>query len=200
MILVIKTEHVRLVIELSLIIVKQSTNLKKKIMKKIVIIVVLAAFPFLLNAQDFVDNLINKYQGEKGFTTIVINSTLFDIVAAIDDDEDLQKMKGMIDNIRIIAMEDHFNSSDINFFDELKSQVDTKSYVELMTIKEHDNDVVFYVKYAGKDIEELLLVAGGNDENAVISIKGKINLKELASLSNSVHISGFEYLDELENH
>ena len=195
-----KIKYVRLVIELSLIIVKQSTNLKKKIMKKIVIIVVLAAFPFLLNAQDFVDNLINKYQGEKGFTTIVINSTLFDIVAAIDDDEDLQKMKGMIDNIRIIAMEDHFNSSDINFFDELKSQVDTKSYVELMTIKEHDNDVVFYVKYAGKDIEELLLVAGGNDENAVISIKGKINLKELASLSNSVHISGFEYLDELENH
>ncbi len=169
-------------------------------MKKIITIVVLAAFPFILNAQDFVDNLINKYQGEKGFTTIVINSTLFDIVAAIDDDEDLQKMKGMIDNIRIIAMEDHFNSSDINFFDELKSQVDTKSYVELMTIKEHDNDVVFYVKYAGKDIEELLLVAGGNDENAVISIKGKINLKDLASLSNSVHISGFEYLDELENH
>ena len=168
-------------------------------MKKIILVLVIAVFPFILNAQDFVDNLISKYQGEKGFTTIVINSNLFDIVAAIDDDEDLQKMKGMIDNIRIIAMEDHV-STDINFFDEMKSQVDTKAYVELMTIKEHDNDVVFYVKYAGKDIEELMLVAGGNDENAVISIKGKIDLKQMASLSNSVHISGFEYLDELENH
>jgi uncharacterized protein DUF4252 len=168
-------------------------------MKKIILVLVIAAFPFILNAQDFVDNLISKYQGEKGFTTIVINSALFDIVAAIDDDEDLQKMKGMIDNIRIIAMEDHV-SSDINFFEEMKSQVDTKAYVELMTIKEHDNDVVFYVKYAGKDIEELMLVAGGHDDNAVISIKGKIDLKQLASLSNSVHISGFEYLDELENH
>ena len=168
-------------------------------MKKIILVLVIAAFPFILNAQDFVDNLISKYQGEKGFTTIVINSALFDIVAAIDDDEDLQKMKGMIDNIRIIAMEDHV-SSDINFFEEMKSQIDTKAYVELMTIKEHDNDVVFYVKYAGKDIEELMLVAGGHDDNAVISIKGKIDLKQLASLSNSVHISGFEYLDELENH
>jgi hypothetical protein len=168
-------------------------------MKKIVTILVLAAFPFLLNAQDFVDNLIHKYQGEKGFTTVVINSALFDIAAAIDDDDDLQKMKGMIDNIRIIALEDQF-SSDINFFDEMKSQVDTKSYVELMIVKEHDNDIVFYVKYAGKDIEELLLVVGGHDDNAVISIKGKINLNDLASLSNSVHISGFEYLDELENH
>ncbi|MDA3952405.1 MAG: DUF4252 domain-containing protein [Bacteroidales bacterium] len=169
-------------------------------MKKIIAIVVLAAFPIILNAQDFVDNLINKYQGKNGFTTVVINSALFDIVAAIDDDEDLQKMKGMIDNIRIIAMEDNFHGPDINFFDEMKSQVNTKSYVELMTVKEHDNDVVFYVKYADKDIEELLLVAGGHDDNAVISIKGKINLKKLASLSNSVHISGFEYLDELENH
>lgn len=168
-------------------------------MKKIITIVVLAAFPFILNAQDFVDNMITKYQGEEGFTTVVINSALFDIAAAMDDDEDLQKMKGMIDNIRIIAMEDHFNS-DLNFFNEMKSQVDTKAYVELMTVKEHNNDVVFYVKYAGKEIEELLLVAGGSDDNAVISIKGKINLKELASLSNSVHISGFEYLDELEKH
>ena len=168
-------------------------------MKKIILVLVIAVFPFILNAQDFVDNLISKYQGEKGFTTIVINSALFDIAAAIDDDEDLQKMKGMIDNIRIIAMEDHF-SSEINFFEEMKSQVDTKAYVELMTIKEHDNDVVFYVKYAGKDIEELMLVAGGDDDNAVISIKGKIDLKQMASLSKSVHISGFEYLDELENH
>lgn len=168
-------------------------------MKKIIVILALAAFPFILNAQDFVDNLIDKYQGQKGFTTVVINSALFDIAAAIDDDEDLQKMKGMIDNIRIIAMEDHF-ISDVNFFDEIKSQIDTKAYVELMTVKEHDNDVVFYVKYDGKDIQELLLVAGGDDDNAVISIKGNINLKEMASLSNSVHISGFEYLDELENH
>lgn len=168
-------------------------------MKKIILVLVIAVFPFILNAQDFVDNLISKYQGEKGFTTIVINSALFDIAAAIDDDEDLQKIKGMIDNIRIITMEDHF-SSEINFFEEMKSQVDTKAYVELMTIKEHDNDVVFYVKYAGKDIEELMLVAGGDDDNAVISIKGKIDLKQMASLSKSVHISGFEYLDELENH
>ena len=155
-------------------------------MKKILTILVLAAFPFILNAQDFVDNLFNKYQGKQGFTTVIINSALFEIAAAIDDDADLQKMKGMIDNINSL------------FFNEIKSQVDTKAYVELMKVKESNNDVVFYVKYHEKDIEELLLIAGGDDDNAVISIKGKINLKELASLSNSVHISGFEYLDELD--
>lgn len=167
-------------------------------MKRILTIIVLALFPILSNAQDFVDGLISKYQGKRGFTTVVINSALFDIVAAIDDDDDLQKMKGMIDNIRIIAMDDNLDSN-INFFNEMKSQIESKSYEELMTVKQYDNDVVFYVKYAGKDIEELLLVAGGSDENAIISIKGKINLKDLASLSNSVHITGFEYLENLEN-
>ncbi len=168
-------------------------------MKKLVIILVLSIVPFFINAQDFVDDMIDKYQDKKGFTTVVINSALFDIAAQIDDDEDLQKMKGMIDNIRIIAMEDHY-ISDVNFFDEMKSQVDTKAYVELMTVKEHDNDVIFYVKYAGENIRELLLVAGGHDDNAIISIKGNINLKDLASLSESVHIKGFKYLDELEYH
>ena len=169
-------------------------------MKKILTIIAILALPVMLNAQDLIDGLIKKYQGQKGFTTVVINSGLFDIAAALDDDEDLQKMKGMIDNIRIIAMEDDFNGTGINFFDEMKSQINSNTYTELMTVKEHDNDVVFYVKYAGKDIEELLLVAGGHDDNAVISIKGKINLKEMASLSKSVHIDGFEYLDKLENH
>jgi phosphotransferase system HPr-like phosphotransfer protein len=167
-------------------------------MKKILAIIVLAALPVLLNAQDLIDGLIDKYQGQEGFTTVVINSAMFDIAAAIDDDNDLQKMKGMIDKIRIIAMDD-FSNTEINFFSEIQSQVNAKSYVELMTVKEKDNDVVFYIKYAGKDIEELLLIAGGTDENAIISIKGKIDLKELASISKSVHISGFEYLDNLEN-
>ena len=169
-------------------------------MKRISIFIALLIFPFLTNAQDFVDQLIGKYQGKKGFTTVVVNKNLFDIVAAMDEnDEDLQQMKGMIDNIRIIAMEDDLNPENINFYQEIINQVDTKSYQELMTVKETDNDVVFYVKYIGNDIEELLLIAGGNDENAVISIKGKINLKEIASLSKSVHMKGFEHLDELEN-
>jgi len=170
-------------------------------MKRISVIIATIIFPFLVNAQqDFVDQLIGKYQGEKGFTTVVINKDLFELAAALDEDEEVQKMKDMINNIRIIAMEDNLNSENINFYQEIINQVDKKLYRELMTVKETDNDVVFYAKYAGKDIEELLLIAGGSNENAVISIKGKINLKEMVALSKSVHMKGFEHLDELENY
>lgn len=166
-------------------------------MKKLVLISLLAIFPILLNAQDFVDNLIQKYQGKEGFTTVLINKSLFDIAIAIDDDQDLKKMKDMIENIRIIAMEDD-SIQNINFYKEVISQLKVNTYVELMKIKESKQDVIFYAKYNNNIIEELLLIAGGNDENAIISIKGKINLKEMASLSKSVHIDGFEYMDKLK--
>ncbi|OFX20030.1 MAG: hypothetical protein A2041_08100 [Bacteroidetes bacterium GWA2_31_9b] len=165
-------------------------------MKKIVLISLLAIFPVLLNAQDFVDNIIQKYQGKEGFTTVLINKSLFDIAIAIDDDQDLKKMKDMIENIRIIAMEDD-SIQNVNFYKEVISQLKVNTYVELMKIKESKQDVIFYAKYNNNIIEELLLIAGGNDENAIISIKGKINLKDLASLSKSVHIDGFEYMDKL---
>jgi len=166
-------------------------------MKKLVLIFLLAIFPILLNAQDFIDNLIQKYQGKEGFTTVLINKSLFDIAIAIDDDQDLKKMKDMIENIRIIAMEDD-SIQNVNFYKEVISQLKVNTYVELMKIKESKQDVIFYAKYNNNIIEELLLIAGGNDENAIISIKGKINLKEMASLSKSVHIDGFEYMDKLK--
>jgi len=167
-------------------------------MKKIVVLLVMAIIPGFLMAQDVIDNMIQKYQGKNGFTTILIHKDLFEMVAAIDDDEDLAKMKGMIENIRIIALESD-SVKNINFYKEIISQVNVGSYKELMKIKQSDEDVVFYAKYDNNVISELLLIAGGIDDNAVISIKGKINLKDMAQLSKSVHIDGFEHMDKLKD-
>lgn len=167
-------------------------------MKKIVILLVMAIIPGFMMAQDVVDKLIQKYQGQDGFTTVLVHKDLFEMIASIDDDEDLDKMKGMIENIRIIALESD-SVKNINFYKEIISQVNIGSYKELMKIKQSDEDVVFYAKYDNNVIEELLLIAGGNDDNAVISIKGKINLKDMAQLSKSVHIDGFEHMDKLKD-
>jgi hypothetical protein len=158
----------------------------------------MAIVPGFIMAQDVVDKLIQKYQGQDGFTTVIVHKDLFEMIASIDDDEDLTKMKGMIENIRIIALESD-SVKNINFYKEIISQVNVGSYKELMKIKQSDEDVVFYAKYDNNVIEELLLIAGGNDDNAVISIKGKINLKDMAQLSKSVHIDGFEHMAKLKD-
>lgn len=167
-------------------------------MKKLFLLLAIAFIPGLIMAQDVIDNLIQKYQGKNGFTTVLVRKELFEMVAAMESDEDLSKMKDMIENIRIIAYEGAVEEN-LNFYKEVIAQIDVNSYKELMRVKEANEDVVFYSKYNNNIIEELLLIAGGKDENAIISIKGKINLKDMAQLSKSVHIDGFEHMGKLKD-
>ncbi|MEZ5197060.1 MAG: DUF4252 domain-containing protein [Bacteroidales bacterium] len=50
----------------------------------------------------------------------------------------------------------------------------------------------------GKNIKELLMVVGGQDDNALISIQGDIDLKTISKLSKSMNIDGMENLEEIE--
>ena len=170
-------------------------------MKKVLILIAIAIIPLFSGAQDFVEDLIHKYQDTEGFTTVSIQGEMFEILAALGDDEkDLQNLKGMIRKIQIISMEDSYQGKTVNFFDELKPHISSGKYVELMTVREKDNNVVFYVHYnKEKVIKEMLLIVGGKTDNAVINLKGNIKLDQLADLSSSVKISGFEYLNHLEN-
>ncbi|MCG8411801.1 MAG: DUF4252 domain-containing protein [Bacteroidales bacterium] len=159
-------------------------------MKKLGIFISLMALSVLLNAQDLVDDLIKKYEGKKGFTSIAFNGSIFSF-----------KTEGVdsgtkIDNIRIVTKEQEKDW--VNFCDELEPIVKASSYVELMRVREQDENVVFYAKYANKKMVELLLIAEGTSESAVISIKGKMNMKDLASISTVVDYYGFGKLSLLD--
>ncbi len=67
-----------------------------------------------------------------------------------------------------------------------------------MVIKEKDQDVKFLINEKDGKIIELLLIAGGKDENVLISIKGNINLKNISKLSKSMNINGLEHLEEID--
>jgi len=43
-----------------------------------------------------------------------------------------------------------------------------------------------------------LLIAGGKNENALISIQGNIDLKNISKLSKSMQIQGLEHLEEID--
>lgn len=69
-----------------------------------------------------------------------------------------------------------------------------------MVVKEKDSDVVFLAREVKGVIVELLLIVSGEDssDNAMISIQGEIDLKNIAKLSQGMGIDGFEKLEELE--
>jgi hypothetical protein len=81
-------------------------------------------------------------------------------------------------------MEDH-SDKNVNFYNELIANIPVKDYQELMTVKEKGQDVKFLVKQSGGFIYELLMIVGGED-NALISITGKINPKNLAKMQGII--------------
>lgn len=167
-------------------------------MKKFVLILIVALAPAFLGAQNSaVKNLFEKYGGKKGFTTVSINGGLLKMAAALSgEDEDLDVLNS-INTIKILVQED---ADADNFYDEIMGDLKKDdSYEELMTVNTDEEDVVFMIKMEGEKISEFLIIVGGKDDNALIYIGGDLNMKDLAKIGKSVNLGDdFAYFDKLK--
>lgn len=175
-------------------------------MKKMILslaILALFSFPLISNAQNSaINKLYEKYSGRDGFTSIVINKNMFELFSNIETDEENKDFKkaisGLIE-IKILASDK--NSFDGNFYDVIMNELPMEEYTELMVIHSKGQDIKFLVKKEedGK-ISELLMISGGKgDDNALISIIGDIDMNTISKLSRTMHISGMEKLENLDN-
>jgi hypothetical protein len=166
-------------------------------MKKVIFICLMALVPSILDAQDIVSKLINEYKGTEGITTVEINKNLFNIFSTNDsNDDELNYLSNNINSIRIITNED--NKAVINFYDFIMKSIDPKIYKELVRVKEGKQDVKILAKDNDGKISELLIITNEDDESAVVSILGNIDIMKMKGLGNSIKIDGMEYLDEIE--
>lgn len=177
-----------------------------KTMKKITLVLVSAFIALSLNLQaqtTAVDKIFDKYMGSAGFTSVTINKYMFEMIARMDTSAQGKEFRDAVSklySIRILAM-DSVNSGGINLYDVVMKALPSKKYKELMTIKENGNDIKFMVREEGDLITELLLISGGsNEENALIVIKGEIDLASIGSIAKSMDIEGLEQLEKLKEH
>ena len=166
-------------------------------MKRILILSLFATFVISLSGQSAIDRLFEKYQGSDGFTVITINGNMLRLIADIDEDEDeLMKHADKFTTIRILAQDDD-TDLDVNFYDLVMRDLDRDGYEEMVSINSSDSDVKILVKAEGKVFKEFLLVAGGDDDNAIIQIKGNMTYEDVKQMSESVkddHDIGFLHL------
>lgn len=170
-------------------------------MKKIILILTLAIFQLLINAQNkAVDKLFEKYAGKEGFTTVLISSKMFRLFSNLEtDDEEFDDLMNSLKSIRILATDNDVElDKNINFYDEIMKELKVSEYEELMVIQEKDQNVKFLIREVDGKIVELLLVSGGRDGNALISIKGDIDLKNISKLSKSMNVKGLEDLEKID--
>ncbi len=162
----------------------------------ILIMISLSAF----SQRNPVDKLFEKYGGKDGFTTVLISSKMFSMFSDMEaGDDDINKMIKNIESIKILTTDDEsLLDPGINFYKEIMNELSLDEYEELMVVKEKDQDIKFLVKEKEDVIVELLLVIGGKGNNALISIRGIIDLKSISKLSKSMNIEGLEKLEEID--
>lgn len=169
-------------------------------MKKIITVLFLVALAGTISAQSAVDRIFDKYAGQDGYTTVVINSFMFKFLANIETDdpdyESFKKATSGIESIRILTQDGKGSQS---FGKELLQILPRNEYEELMVVKESDEEVVFLVKEEGDKISEfLLIVSGKGEEDALIAITGNIDLESISSLTSGMDLPGMQNLEGLD--
>lgn len=167
------------------------------------LIVILMVFPLVLAAQSPADALFDKYSGQEGFTSVYITQHMFSLFADIETEEDEDGFLELVKNlncIKIVSVDEESPEMNqkVNFFEEIMKDFPEGKYEELMVVKKKDQDVKFYILKEGNKIIELLMIVGGVEDNALISIQGDIDLKTISKLSRTMNIDGMENLDEIE--
>ena len=155
-------------------------------MKRLVLIILTVAFPALMMAQNSaVDKLFKKYQGKQGITTVSISPELFQMVNAmgIKEIEDQDFPLDKVASVKILTIEDEAGYEGVNFYEEIKNDLDVSDFEEVMTVNDGGEVVRMWMKVDKKAVSEFLLIVGGED-NVLIYITGSFNLADVEDLAH----------------
>ncbi|MCD4745685.1 MAG: DUF4252 domain-containing protein [Bacteroidales bacterium] len=173
--------------------------------KSIIILIVIFAFPILINAQNSpVEKLFEKYTGEEGFTSVDVSQQLFGLFTTIESDdegfEEFQKAISQLEGLKLLSYtpEEPNSKKRTSFYNDIINTVPFKEYKELMIIRENDMVVKFYVKHEKEIISELIMIANGDDETVLMNLSGIIDLNSMAKLAGSMNIHGMNHLGKIE--
>jgi hypothetical protein len=148
----------------------------------IMILLISAVFGY---SQKSVDRLFEKYSGSDGFVTLTINGDILKILRACDQNERQSCLPAKITEIRILAQDNEEMGVD-NFYKNVMKELDRNDYDEFMRVKESHQDMIMLVKSEGRRFREFLLVAGGDDDNVIVQVKGDMTLNEAHKFSGEM--------------
>lgn len=163
-------------------------------MKKYILIVVMALVPLA----GFSQSLFDKFEDLDDVTSVVVNKSMFNLLAKIDvevDDPEAQDFMDIASSLKSLKV---FTTENKKIGDDMKSSVDSylksSKMEELMRVKDKDANVKFYIK-EGKDadhVSELLMFVTGMKnveadgrkfETVILSLTGDIDLNKIGSLT-----------------
>jgi hypothetical protein len=170
-------------------------------MKKIAVVVILMVVMSGAYAQDAISKFFSKYQDDQTFTQVNVSSKMFSLFTNMEADtpEDKEVLQAIskLKGLRILHKE---NTSDArSLYKEAYALIPVKEFEELMSIRDKDNDIKFYIKETGGKISELVMIMGSLDDFMVMSLFGEIDLKQVSRIGKKMDVKGLENLQNLDH-
>jgi hypothetical protein len=171
-------------------------------MKKLAIGVVMMVFSAAVQAQDnAISRFFSKYQNDESFSQVTVSSKMFGLFTNMDvekpEDKEVLDAISKIKGLRILGKQQTRDSRAL--YKEAMAMIPQKEYEELLTVRDKDKDMKFFIKEAGGKIGELVMVMGGNEEFMVLSIFGEIDLKQVSKIGRKMDIDGLRNLEKVRD-
>lgn len=171
-------------------------------MKKISIVMALIAVGTAAFAQGTeVTKFFDKYAGDESFTTqATISSKMFSLFTNMEattaEDKEVIDAISKLKGLRILG-KDKTNGAR-TYFTEALAVVNKNKYDELMSVRDKDKDMKFYIKEnsPGK-IGEFVMLIGSNSEFMIISLFGEIDLKQISKIGRKMNVDGLDKLEKM---
>jgi Domain of unknown function (DUF4252) len=172
-------------------------NMKKLMLAGVMVVLAVAA-----QAQgDAISKFFDKYKDDDSFTQVTVSSKMFSLFTNMEvkdkDDQDVLNAISKLKGLRVLAKEEARNSREL--YKEALALVPMKEYEELMSVRDKDKDMKFFIKETKPGmISELVMVAGGNEEFMMLTLFGEIDLKEISKIGNKMNIDGLNHLRKMD--
>jgi hypothetical protein len=171
-------------------------------MKKVIAVGVLMVVMTGAFAQDAISKFFSKYQTDESFSSVTVSSKMFSLFTNMDaetpEDKEVLEAISKLKGLKILAKEDARNAREL--YKEAFVLIPIKEYEELMSVRNEDKDIKFYIKENAGKISELLMVMGGNEQFMVMSLFGEIDLKQISRIGKKMDVKGLEHLEKMGDH
>ena len=126
------------------------------------------------------EQVFKKYAGPQNCTVLTVPKGAIRLAASLqeEDEPEVKAFLNSLESVKIVAAEKGMNK---DLYGEVLNSL-KGSYEELMTVEKEGEQVRFLMRQEGDVIRELVLLAGEEDEGALIIVKGKINIDDLVKM------------------
>ncbi|MEM6831501.1 MAG: DUF4252 domain-containing protein [Bacteroidota bacterium] len=160
-------------------------------MKRIIAILIMSGFGIAVHGQGAVmTKYFEKYTDNEDFTKVSVSSKMFSLFTEMEggseDEKEFLDAIGKLKGMKAVFGEDVASSESKKLYGDASKDVDDEGYEELMTITDAEENVKIAIKESKGVIQELILVAGGNNKFALVSLFGEIDLKKISKLASSI--------------